>query len=76
MLGAYITDYVGWEGIFYINFPVGLISLGLMIGFYKENITKKQQWIQWSLPCCLFPLSSVCLFRNNDTATYDFTSIF
>ena len=27
LLGAYITDYVNWKWVFYINLPLGLISL-------------------------------------------------
>lgn len=47
LLGAYITDYIGWEWVFYINLPLGLLSLWLIMQFYKEKATIKKQCIDW-----------------------------
>ncbi|MDA6131334.1 MFS transporter, partial [Escherichia coli] len=30
LLGAYITDYISWHWIFYINLPIGVLSLMLI----------------------------------------------
>ncbi|MDN4068491.1 MDR family MFS transporter [Paenibacillus sp. FSL R5-0407] len=48
LLGAYITDSLGWNWVFYINVPIGLVSLVLIIMFYKESLTHAKQQIDWS----------------------------
>ncbi|RAV01463.1 MDR family MFS transporter [Paenibacillus sp. YN15] len=47
LLGAYITDYIHWHWIFYINVPVGIASLALLIPFYKESLNHARQKIDW-----------------------------
>ncbi|WP_151735637.1 MDR family MFS transporter [Paenibacillus tengchongensis] len=47
LLGAYITDYVGWQWIFYINLPLGIIAFFLIAFFYKESIAHAEQKIDW-----------------------------
>jgi len=48
LLGAYITDYLSWHWIFYINLPIGLASLLLVSGFYKESVSRAKQRIDWA----------------------------
>ncbi|WP_372008815.1 MDR family MFS transporter [Paenibacillus chitinolyticus] len=47
LLGAYITDYIHWEWIFYINLPLGLIALVFIAAFYKESHEHSKQKIDW-----------------------------
>ncbi|SDD00640.1 drug resistance transporter, EmrB/QacA subfamily [Paenibacillus sp. UNCCL117] len=47
LLGAYITDYISWHWIFYINLPIGLLSLGCIMFFYKESLIHARQKIDW-----------------------------
>jgi EmrB/QacA subfamily drug resistance transporter len=47
LLGAYITDYVKWEWIFYINLPLGLIAFIMIAFFYKESHEHSKQRIDW-----------------------------
>ncbi|MBB2482599.1 MDR family MFS transporter [Heyndrickxia shackletonii] len=47
LLGAYITDQIDWRWIFYINLPLGVISLFFIIQFYKENLNLKKLKIDW-----------------------------
>lgn len=47
LLGAYITDYVGWQWVFYINLPLGIIALFLIATSYKESISHAKQRIDW-----------------------------
>ncbi|MBD2869349.1 MDR family MFS transporter [Paenibacillus arenilitoris] len=47
LLGAYITDHIHWAWIFYINLPLGLLSLGLIAFFYKESLAHAKQKIDW-----------------------------
>lgn len=47
LLGAYITEYVSWHWIFYINLPIGIVSFFLIAFFYKESISHAKQRIDW-----------------------------
>lgn len=48
LLGAFITDNIGWEWIFYVNVPIGIISLLLILTSYKESVPNQKQRIDWT----------------------------
>ncbi|AIQ15601.1 major facilitator transporter [Paenibacillus sp. FSL H7-0357] len=64
LLGAYITEYVGWQWIFYINLPIGIVAFILISMFYKESVSHAKQRIDWggaftlvgSVICLMFAL--------------------
>ena len=35
-LGGFITDFLGWQWIFFVNVPIGIISLSLIIPYLPE----------------------------------------
>ncbi|AIE61674.1 MDR family MFS transporter [Bacillus methanolicus] len=47
LLGAYITDYISWHWVFYVNVPIGLVSLFLVLRYYKESSQHQKQAIDW-----------------------------
>ncbi|MBJ9987075.1 MDR family MFS transporter [Paenibacillus sp. S28] len=47
LLGAYITDHIAWEWIFYINLPLGVIAFIMVAFFYKESHEHSKQPIDW-----------------------------
>lgn len=47
LLGAYITDYISWQWVFYVNIPLGLVALLLIARFYKETVRRTKQKIDW-----------------------------
>ncbi|SET46630.1 MDR family MFS transporter [Paenibacillus sp. NFR01] len=47
LLGAYITDHIAWEWVFYINLPLGVIAFIMVVGFYKESVEHSRQPIDW-----------------------------
>ncbi|WP_034301959.1 MDR family MFS transporter [Bacillus cihuensis] len=47
LLGAYITEYVSWHWVFYVNVPIGLISLFFILRYYKESPQIREQKIDW-----------------------------
>jgi len=47
LLGAYITDQIDWRWIFYINLPLGIISLYFISQFYKETLHLRKLKIDW-----------------------------
>ncbi|MEF3306489.1 MDR family MFS transporter [Paenibacillus sp. GYB003] len=46
-LGAYITDYIDWRWVFYINLPIGLVAFLLMHLGYREKPALRKQTIDW-----------------------------
>lgn len=48
LLGAYITEYFSWRWVFYINVPLGIVSLLLIVIFYKESLERSRQKIDWA----------------------------
>lgn len=47
LLGAYLTDHINWRWCFYINIPLGLLALVLIMSFYKESPVHQKQQIDW-----------------------------
>ncbi|MGG1514453.1 MDR family MFS transporter [Paenibacillus oryzisoli] len=47
LLGAYITDYISWHWVFYVNIPIGLLALIFISVFYKESPIHQKQKIDW-----------------------------
>jgi EmrB/QacA subfamily drug resistance transporter len=47
LLGAYITDYISWHWVFYVNIPLGLLALIFIVLFYKESPVHSKQKIDW-----------------------------
>ncbi|WP_160724909.1 MDR family MFS transporter [Bacillus sp. USDA818B3_A] len=47
LLGAYITDHISWHWIFYINLPLGILSLVFVSVAYKESPIHQKQIIDW-----------------------------
>lgn len=47
LLGAFITDSIGWHWVFYINVPIGIVSFAFIVFFYKESVEHSKQRIDW-----------------------------
>lgn len=47
LLGAYITEYINWNWVFFINIPLGLIAFIMVAFFYKESVDHAKQKIDW-----------------------------
>ncbi|OAT73273.1 MDR family MFS transporter [Parageobacillus thermoglucosidasius] len=60
LLGAYITDYLSWRWVFYINIPLGIIAFLLVAFFYRESPKHAKQKIDWLGVITLVP-AIVCL---------------
>jgi EmrB/QacA subfamily drug resistance transporter len=48
LLGAYITDYIGWHWVFFINLPLGFLALLFVVLFYRESREHSKQKIDWA----------------------------
>lgn len=47
LLGAFITETISWHWIFYVNVPIGLVSLFCIMRFYKETKQYEKRKIDW-----------------------------
>lgn len=47
LAGAYITDQITWQWIFYINLPIGIVAFMMVTLFYKESHERSKQPIDW-----------------------------
>jgi EmrB/QacA subfamily drug resistance transporter len=47
LLGAFITDTLSWHWIFYVNVPIGIVSLFFILRYYKESHYHGKQKIDW-----------------------------
>lgn len=56
LVGGFFVDFISWEWIFYINIPVGLVSLFLIYRFFHESLTPRQVHIDYA-GATLFMLS-------------------
>jgi EmrB/QacA subfamily drug resistance transporter len=75
LLGAYITDYINWRWVFYINLPLGILSLIFILAFYKESVEHAKQKIDW-LGAFTLVAAVVCLMFGLELggAVYDWGS--
>ncbi len=48
IVGAFLTDHFGWNWVFLINIPLGVIATILILLFYKEQKVSKQASIDYA----------------------------
>lgn len=68
VLGGYLTEFLGWNWVFYINVPIGIAATGLAVRYLPEDTilqrderfdTAGSALILLALGTFLFPLSQV-----------------
>jgi EmrB/QacA subfamily drug resistance transporter len=47
LIGAYLTENLSWHWVFYVNLPIGLLSLFFILKAYKESSPTTKQSIDW-----------------------------
>ncbi|MFC5405556.1 MDR family MFS transporter [Cohnella soli] len=60
ILGGAITDNLSWHWIFYINVPIGILSIIFMTKGYSESKVSRKQSIDW-LGAILLTAAILCL---------------
>ncbi|OIK12568.1 MFS transporter [Bacillus sp. MUM 13] len=47
LIGGFLVDQLSWRYIFYLNIPFGISSIIIILKYYKENISKTKQHIDY-----------------------------
>ncbi|QMU07339.1 MFS transporter [Levilactobacillus suantsaii] len=47
LLGGFIVDQMSWHWIFFINIPIGLLTMGLIWAFLNETTERKAFTMDW-----------------------------
>jgi EmrB/QacA subfamily drug resistance transporter len=47
LLGGFLVEKLSWHWIFFINLPVGLLTILLVVLYYHEDLKKSQATIDW-----------------------------
>lgn len=48
LTGGLIVKYLSWHWVFFINVPVGLLCLALLLGFFHEQVERKPQRLDYA----------------------------
>ena len=53
VLGAFIVQHMHWSLIFWINLPVGVLTLFVLAAFLKETVERRRHRVDWIGAMCL-----------------------
>ena len=54
LVGGYITDYLDWRWVFYINVPFGLMAVAVIASAYPASTVMRQVKVDWLGAALLF----------------------
>jgi EmrB/QacA subfamily drug resistance transporter len=46
-VGGFLTEHVSWRWVFYVNFPLCLLAMGLMWSFFQEHVQHRRHSIDY-----------------------------
>ncbi|MDA5458373.1 MDR family MFS transporter [Weissella confusa] len=47
LVGGYLVQNLSWHWVFFINLPIGIITIAILIFFYKDTFEKRQAIIDY-----------------------------
>mgnify|MGYP001949875837 CR=1 FL=1 len=60
VIGGFFVEYASWSMIFWLNIPIGFMTIAGIVFFLHENVEKKEQKIDYA-GCCLFLIAVLTL---------------
>ncbi|CAM3725340.1 MDR family MFS transporter [Weissella cibaria] len=48
LVGGYLVQNLSWHWVFFINVPVGLIAIGILVFFYKDRFERRKATIDYT----------------------------
>jgi MFS family permease len=68
LVGGYITDYLSWEWVFYLNVPFGMLAFGVIALAYPASRNLKPVRVDWLGAALLFSgVSTLLIALSGDT---------
>jgi EmrB/QacA subfamily drug resistance transporter len=46
-VGGTLTDFLHWRWVFYVNVPIGLLSMVLLVVFFREHVERRKRSIDY-----------------------------
>lgn len=46
-LGAFLVEHVHWSVVFWVNLPIGIVSIAMFALFFDERVERRQHSIDW-----------------------------
>ena len=70
LVGGYITDYLDWRWVFYINVPFGLLAAGVIASAYPRSRRLTEVKVDWLGAGLLFTgVSALLIALSGDSGT-------
>ncbi len=67
-IGGFLTQALSWRWTFYVNLPIGLVALGLLIFGYRDTGEHHRQQIDWPGAIAFTAGVTVLMLALNDLA--------
>lgn len=46
-MGAFLIQYVSWRVVFWVNIPIGILSIIMLALFLKESVARRRHSVDW-----------------------------